>query len=57
MNKEMKKKLMNEFAQSENDTGSIELQVALLTNRIQGLMSILIIIKKTLVQKEVFLKW
>lgn len=38
MNKEMKKKLMSEFAQSENDTGSIELQVALLTNRIQGLI-------------------
>ncbi len=29
---------MSEFGQSENDTGSIELQVALLTNRIQGLI-------------------
>ncbi len=37
MNKEMKKKLMSEFAQSENDTGSIEVQVAFLTNRIQDL--------------------
>lgn len=37
MNKETKKKLINEFRQSENDTGSIELQIALLTNRIETL--------------------
>jgi small subunit ribosomal protein S15 len=37
MNKELKKKVMNEFQQSGNDTGSIELQVALLTHRIAGL--------------------
>lgn len=37
MNKEIKKKLIQDFKQSENDTGSIELQVALLTNRIENL--------------------
>jgi small subunit ribosomal protein S15 len=37
MNKELKKKLMSEYAQSASDTGSIELQVALLTGRIQNL--------------------
>lgn len=37
MNKEVKKKLMSEFGKSANDTGSIELQVALLTDRISSL--------------------
>jgi small subunit ribosomal protein S15 len=39
MNKETKKKLMSEYKKSANDTGSIELQVALLTNRILELTS------------------
>jgi small subunit ribosomal protein S15 len=37
MNKEIKKKLIQDFKQSENDTGSVELQIALLTNRIETL--------------------
>lgn len=37
MNKELKQKLISEFGQNEKDTGSIELQVALLTNRIENL--------------------
>ena len=37
MNKEIKKKLISAFQQNEKDTGSIELQIALLTNRITTL--------------------
>ena len=37
MNKELKAKLMSDFAQSANDTGSLEVQVAVLTNRIETL--------------------
>jgi small subunit ribosomal protein S15 len=34
---EAKKKIVSEYARSENDTGSPEVQVALLTSRIQHL--------------------
>ncbi|MCJ7659359.1 MAG: 30S ribosomal protein S15 [Anaerolineales bacterium] len=37
MDKETKSNLMQEFARHENDTGSPEVQVALLTNRITHL--------------------
>lgn len=37
MNKEVKKQLIQKFKQSEQDSGSIELQIALLTNRIETL--------------------
>ena len=37
MNKEFKKKLISAFQSNEKDTGSIELQVALLTHRIETL--------------------
>ncbi len=37
MNKETKSNLMQEFARHENDTGSPEVQVALLTSRIAHL--------------------
>ena len=35
--KEEKQKIIENFANSKNDTGSIEVQVALLTNRINSL--------------------
>ncbi len=37
MNKELKKQLIQKFKQSEKDTGSVELQIALLTSRIESL--------------------
>ena len=37
MIKEEKQKIIKEFATKENDTGSIEVQVAILTNRINNL--------------------
>lgn len=37
MLKEEKQKIIKEFATKENDTGSIEVQVAILTNRINNL--------------------
>ena len=39
IDKEAKSKLMEEFARHEGDTGSPEVQVALLTNRISSLTS------------------
>jgi len=35
LNKEVKDKIIKEFAQSENDTGSSQVQIALLTERIR----------------------
>lgn len=43
---EKKKKIINKFAQSDKDTGSPEVQVALLTNRIETLSEHLKIHKK-----------
>lgn len=37
LDKEMKSKLMQEFSRHENDTGSPEVQIALLTTRINQL--------------------
>ena len=37
MNKEVKKKLISTFQRNEKDTGSVELQIALLTQRIETL--------------------
>ena len=37
MDAEKKQAIINEFKQSENDTGSVEVQVALLTERIHHL--------------------
>ena len=37
MNKEKKKELISQFEHHEGDTGSTEVQVALLTDRINGL--------------------
>lgn len=46
MLKEEKQKIIKDFANSEKDTGSIEVQVALLTNRINSLNEHLKIHKK-----------
>ena len=37
ISKEQKNKVIGEFKQSDNDTGSPEVQIAILTNRINGL--------------------
>ena len=37
MNKEIKKKIVSAFQQSEKDSGSMQLQIALLTKRIETL--------------------
>lgn len=37
LSKEKKNAIVSEFARSKNDTGSVEVQVALLTERINGL--------------------
>lgn len=37
ISKEQKVKVIGEFKQSDNDTGSPEVQIAILTNRINGL--------------------
>ena len=39
LDKKEKIKVVKEYARSENDTGSVEVQVALLTQRINGLQS------------------
>ncbi len=39
LNKEEKSKVVKEYARSEKDTGSVEVQVALLTERINGLQN------------------
>ncbi len=46
MLKQEKQKIIKDFANSESDTGSIEVQVALLTNRINSLNEHLKIHKK-----------
>jgi small subunit ribosomal protein S15 len=37
LHKEIKEKIVKEFGKSANDTGSVEVQVALLTEEIRGL--------------------
>ena len=41
----------------ENDTGSPEVQIAILTRRINDLTDILKSIRRITIQEEVFLKW
>jgi small subunit ribosomal protein S15 len=45
LNKEEKSVIINEFHVHENDTGSAEVQIAILTNRIKSLSSHLLIHK------------
>lgn len=46
MTKERKQEILKDFARSENDTGSVEVQVALLTERINELTAHLKVHKK-----------
>jgi len=46
LHKEEKQKIINEFKKSETDTGSAEVQIALLTKRIENLTQHLQIHKK-----------
>ena len=52
--KELKTKVISEFANSKEDTGSPEVQVAILTNRITTLTSHLKPIRRIIIRDEVF---
>ena len=53
--KEKKQAIMAEYARTEGDTGSPEVQIAVLTARINELTEQLI--QRIIIQEEVFLKW
>ena len=56
MTKERKEEIIKTFATHEGDTGSPEVQIALLTERINHLnMTTLTFTRKTTTQEEVFL--
>ena len=55
--KEKKQEIIAKYGRTANDTGSPEVQVALLTARITELTDHLKDIKKTIIQEEVFYKW
>ena len=55
--KEEKNKIVKEFQNSDADTGSPEVQIALLTENINKLQSHLKFIKKTIIQEQVLLGW
>lgn len=55
--KERKAEIIKEFGKSEGDTGSPEVQVALLTERIRDLTEHLKVNQKDHHQEEDFLKW
>jgi len=55
--KGIKTRIINKFKLHETDTGSPEVQIALLTERINHLTEHLKVHKKTIIQEEVFLKW
>jgi len=57
MQKELKQEIINKFKLHETDTGSPEVQIALLTERINHLTEHLKVHRKTIIQEEVFLKW
>jgi len=46
MNREEKKKIISEFARKKGDTWSPEVQIAILTNRIENLKNHLLVHKK-----------
>lgn len=54
MNKERKDDLIKTFGRHEGDTGSPEVQIALLTERINHLNDHLKVHKKIITQEEVF---
>lgn len=53
----IKQIIIDEFKTHEGDTGSPEVQIAILTRRINDLNEHLRIHKKTTTQEEDFLKW
>lgn len=55
--KAKKTQVMTEYATKEGDTGSPEVQIAVLTSRINELNEHLKMHKKTTTQEEVFLRW
>ena len=57
MEKELKQEIIKKYGRNENDTGSPEVQIALLTYRINHLTEHLKTHKKTIIQEEVYLKW
>ena len=57
MLKEKKQQIINDHKLHENDTGSPEVQIAILTERINHLNEHLKINKKIIIQEEGFLKW
>ena len=54
MTKERKQEVINTYKRDEKDTGSPEVQIALLTERINELTEHLKVHKKITIQEEVF---
>ena len=52
-----KQAIMAEYAIHEGDTGSPEVQIAVLTKRIQDLTELSEQTRRTITQEEVFTKW
>lgn len=57
MNKDKKQEIIAAYGRTANDTGSPEVQIALLTARINELTEHLKAIKRITIQEEVFLRW
>ena len=57
MTKEEKTAIMQEYATHEGDTGSPEVQIAVLTKRINDLTEHLKVHKRTITHAAAFLKW
>ena len=57
MRKDLKQEIINTYRLHETDTGSPEVQIAILTKRIEHLTEHLKVHKKISTQEEVFLKW
>lgn len=57
ISKEKKTQIIAEYGRKEGDTGSPEVQIALLTERIKELTEHLKVNQKDHHQEEVFLRW
>lgn len=57
LNTEEKAQIVKKFALHEGDTGSPEVQIALLSKQIEDLSEHLKIHKKTIIHEEVYFKW
>ena len=55
--KEKKQAIIAEYGRTEGDTGSPEVQIAILTARINELTDHFKQIQRIIIQEEVFLKW